>query len=121
MIDERTASYIQTKHGKTIVLSDLDPGVTFQNAGDGEKYVNFFKQRATEGANSTHLTISNEFNPTPMLAALGSTVDLLHNATINLLTVADCLDLPPYEHVGGYGTRDDSWTCSGTWTPSSVE
>ena len=84
------------------------------HADDSKKYIDFFGRLATEGANSTHLTITNVFNPTPILVAMGSTVDILNNAGITLLTVADCLDFQPYEHVGQYGTRDDTWTCNGT-------
>ena len=47
-------------------------------------------------------------------------MDALHNAGISLITVAQCLDLEPYEHVGVYGEKDSTWTCDGPWTPPSA-
>ena len=113
MIDNITASYIQTKHKKTIVLWDTNPGGTPPGKLDDKYnfYVESFKSLATEGADSTHLALTKESIPITVLAALYSTVDALNEAGITLLTVADCLDLEPYEHVGSYGERDDTWTC----------
>ena len=73
-----------------------------------------------EGTDTKSLTLSNELNNFIMDAALGGTVDILHEAGIPLLTVAGWLDLQPYEYVGKYDERGSTWTCHSTWTLSST-
>ena len=41
-------------------------------------------------------------------------------AGIKMVTVAECLDIAPYEVVGNYGVRDSSWTCDGSWSPPAA-
>jgi peptidoglycan/xylan/chitin deacetylase (PgdA/CDA1 family) len=115
-IDERTASYVQSKYGKTIVLWDLDSGDTASGA-DEQGSIDFYKRLAAEGPNSKHLPLSHETHDYSVHAAENYTVDALYNAGVTLLTVAQCLDMYPYEFVGPYGVRDSTWTCDGTWTP----
>lgn len=56
------------------------------------------------------------------LEALGNgTAQILHDAGIKLVTVAECLDEDPYEIVTGhFGTRDATWTCDGVFVPTPV-
>ncbi|KAG8752342.1 hypothetical protein FRC14_007124 [Serendipita sp. 396] len=65
------------------------------------------------------MTLSHETEPAGTAAMYNGTVPLLANAGIHLVTVAQCLDTDAYEYVGNYGTRDSTWYCGGTWTPSN--
>lgn len=38
-------------------------------------------------------------------------IEVLKGAGYRLVSVSDCLDLEPYEYVGGRSERDSSWTC----------
>ena len=98
---------------------DLDSGDTAPGANKNGS-INFYDKLADEGPSSKHLTLSHEVQRYAADAAVNHTVDALHNAKITLVTVAECLDTDPYERVGGYGKKDDTWTCGGTWTPSST-
>ena len=80
-----------------------------------DHYLKAFYCLAGEGAKSTHLVLTLESEPITMIAVLAAPMDALKWENITLLTVADCLDLQPYEYVGSYGKRDDTWTCNGRW------
>jgi hypothetical protein len=116
-IDDRTASYIQQTHGKTIVLWSEDSGDS--TGGTAQQSYNFYQGLANENPKRPHMTLSHETEPAGTDALHMGTVPLLANAGIQLQTVAQCLDTDPYEQVGGYGTRDSTWYCGGTWTPPS--
>ena len=119
-INDEVANYIQQKYGKTIVLWDLDSGDS--QGGNEQNSVDFYYHLAYDEPNTTpHLTLSHETLEWSTNAALhDGTVDALADQGHPLLTVAQCLDLPAYDTIGGYGTRDSSWYCGGTWTPSST-
>ena len=98
---------------------DLDSGDTASGANKNGS-ISFYDNLANEGSSSKHLTLSHEVQSHAVDAAVNHTVEALRNAKITLLTVAECLDTDPYERVGDYGIKDDTWTCGGTWTPSST-
>jgi hypothetical protein len=108
-IDDRTASYIQQKHGKTIVLWSADS--TDSVGGSAQDSYNFYKGFANENPKKPHMTLSHETVTVGIDALHNGTVPLLANAGVKLVTVGQCLDAEPYEQVGAYGTRDSTWTC----------
>lgn len=63
------------------------------------------------------MSLSHETEPAGIGALRQGTVSTLANGGVNLITVAQCLDTDAYEFVGGYGTRDNTWFCGGTWNP----
>lgn len=61
---------------------------------------------------------SHEVWPWTVEAFEEGIVEYYRSKNINPITVAQCLDLEPYEIVTGYfGERDESWTCNGTYVP----
>lgn len=116
-INDATATYIQQTHGKTIVLWSDDSGDSV--GGSVQDSYNFYQAFANAGPSSQpRLTLSHETEPSGIGALRMGTVPLLANAGITLTTVAQCLDSDAYDYFGGYGTRDSSWYCGGSWTPS---
>jgi hypothetical protein len=114
-MNDTVATYIQQKYGKTIVTWSDDSGDS--TGGTAQESYNFYKAFADAGPGNPHLTLSHETEPAGIGALRMGTVPLLANAGITLLTVAQCLDMEPYDLIGGYGHRDSSWYCGGTWTP----
>ncbi|CAG7850665.1 SubName: Full=Related to deacetylase {ECO:0000313/EMBL:CCA68305.1} [Serendipita indica DSM 11827] len=115
-IDERTASYIQQKHGKTIVLWSDDSGDS--TGGSTQQSINFYNTFANENPKRPHMALSHETEPSGYNAMYSGTVDNLASHGVQLVTVAQCLDTDAYIYVGGYQQRDSSWYCGGSWTPS---
>ena len=117
-MNDQTASYIQAKHDKTIVIWNLDPGDPQPDSGMSD-YVNFFKTLTSDPSKAddmSYITHANELNP---LMRNTTVVDILRGAGVTLQTVAGCLDLQAYEFIGGYGERDATWTCDSTLIPSA--
>jgi LysM repeat protein len=118
-INDAAATYIQQTHGKTIVLWSDDSGDSV--GGSAQDSYNFYQGFANQGPSSQpRMTLSHETEPSGIGALRMGTVPLLANAGITLSTVAQCLDAQPYDYIGSYGTRDSSWTCSGTWNPPTT-
>jgi hypothetical protein len=116
-ISDDAAAYITTNYGKTVVGSDKDDS----SAGTtGQSLYQFYQGLANEGQEHPHLARSDESQSVALDALDLGTVDLFTVAGIRLLTVADCLDIAPYEVVGNYGIRDASWTCDGSWSPPTA-
>ncbi|CAG7850680.1 SubName: Full=Related to deacetylase {ECO:0000313/EMBL:CCA69714.1} [Serendipita indica DSM 11827] len=108
-------SYIQSKHGKTIVTSDAPSNDAAQGATGSSVYA-FFQSLAAGGASTRRISQSTETSQAALDGMDQGSVEVLATAGIRLVTVAQCLDINPYETVGSYGVRDSSWTCDGTWT-----
>jgi hypothetical protein len=85
--------------------------------GSAQDSYNFYAKLAAQGPGHPHITLSHETEPAGIGALRNGTVNLLAKANISMITVAQCIDQDPYEHVGGYGKRDSSWHCGGSWTP----
>ncbi|KAG9041833.1 Carbohydrate esterase 4 protein [Serendipita sp. 407] len=117
-IDERSASYIQSRHGKTIVLWSDDSGDS--TGGTAQQSYDFYAGFANQGPSaSPRMTLSHETSPAGYNAMYMGTVPRLANAGIKLVSVAQCLNADAYEVFGGFGNRDSSWYCGGSWTPSN--
>ena len=114
-MNDQTASYIQAKHNKTIVIWNLDPGdpQSYSEMFDYEDFFTTLTGDRSKAANMSYLTHANELNPYIVDA---SGVEILRSAGVTFHTVAACLDRQAYEFVGKYGERDNTWTCNGTWT-----
>jgi len=115
-INDAVATYIQQTHGKTIVMWSDDSGDSV--GGSVQDSVNFYNGMAAEGPGHRHITLSHETEPSGYGALEQGTVGRLHNAGINMVTVAQCVGTDAYDYIGGYGQRDSSWYCGGNWTPS---
>lgn len=116
-LPDSAANYITTKYGKTVVSSDVDSGDT--NPGATTQSIHqFYQGLASQGPGHPHLARSDE-TQSITLDALDAT-DTLIAAGIRLVSVAECLDMAPYEIVGNYGVRDSSWTCDGSWSPPAA-
>lgn len=112
-LPEAAASYITTKHGKTVVSFDTDA-----NAGStADGIYQVYQGLASQGTGHPHLVRSSEAQSITMDAMDLGSIEALTEANIRLVTVADCLDTLPYETIGNYGVRDSSWTCDGSYTP----
>jgi hypothetical protein len=113
-IDNRTATYIQEKYGRTLI-NWSDDSQDWNNGTPEQSYA-FYKAFADAGPGQPHITLSHEpLNQTATSVQMG-TVSLLADAGIKLRTIADCLGIQPYEWVGRPQQRDATWTCSGNWT-----
>ncbi|KAJ7932143.1 glycoside hydrolase/deacetylase [Mycena leptocephala] len=60
---------------------------------------------------STLLALNHETEKTTAQGLVAYAVDKLQAAGYKLVTVAECLGLPPYSYVGRLGQRDPSWFC----------
>jgi len=81
---------------------------------------NGFATAANAGNRQPHMALSHETQQAAIQAIRMGSVDRLAEAGLNLQTVAQCTDdQNPYFLVGGYGTRDSTWTCTGTFTPTT--
>lgn len=116
-IDDRTATYIQETHGKTIVLWSDDSGDS--TGGTAQESYDFYQGFANEDPKQPHMTLSHETQQAGIDALHMGTVPTLASGGVNLVTIGQCLDVEVYEKVGEPGTRDDTWFCGGTWTPPS--
>ncbi|PVG02512.1 glycoside hydrolase/deacetylase [Serendipita vermifera] len=116
-LPDSVASYIQNKWGKTLVGYDK---YTDDYSGDvSENIHQFYQGLAAEGSGHPHIAMSHQ-TQAPALDALDlGSAEALIDAGIKLVTASQCLDLPAYETVGGYGVRDSTWTCD-SWTAPST-
>lgn len=114
-MDERTATYIQQKHGKTLVNWSADSN-DWADGTTGQQVYDFYRGFAREDPKTPHLTLSHETVLPEIEAIRNGTVEILASGGVTLVTVADCLDITDvYEVVGEPGERDETWTCEGTW------
>lgn len=116
-LSEHVITYIRKKHHKYIVMWSDDSLDSV--GGTAQDSYNFYKTFAIDRPDYTGLTLSHETSDAGIQALRNGTVNVLANADINLLSVAQCVDMEPYEYFGGYQERDASWTCEGSWTPSN--
>ncbi|CAG8625691.1 16356_t:CDS:2, partial [Acaulospora colombiana] len=116
-LPDSVASYIESKWGKTIVGYDK---YSDDYSGDlSQSIYQFYQGLAAEGSGHPHMSMAHQ-TQAPALDALDlGSAEALIDAGIKLVTAAQCLDLPAYETVGGYGVRDSTWTCD-SYTPPST-
>lgn len=117
-LNEDAASYIQNTYGKTIVTWSDDSGDS--TGGSAQSSYNFYNNFANQGPGQPHMALSHETQAAAIGALRQGTVTRLNQAGIKLLTVAQCLDAEPYEYISGYGQRDSTWYCGGSWTPGTT-
>lgn len=60
---------------------------------------------------SPDITLNHETYRSTVDNVMPKAVKLLNQAGYKLVSLAQCLGLEPYEHVGGRTERDESWTC----------
>ncbi|KIM31645.1 carbohydrate esterase family 4 protein [Serendipita vermifera MAFF 305830] len=114
--NQHIIDYIRGKHNKTIIMWSNDSGDA--TGGSARDSWNFYTRFAREEPDYTGLTLSHEVSDAGVEAMRNGTVQALVEAGVELLTTADCLGLEPYDYVGDYGERDETWNCDAEWTPS---
>ncbi|PBK68143.1 carbohydrate esterase family 4 protein [Armillaria solidipes] len=100
---------VAAAHNQSVIIWDFDSGDSV-----GETAANSEKDYDTLVAKhpSTILTLNHE--TVGDTTVLPHALDDLLGAGYNLVTVAECLGLPPYLSVVAPSTQDASWTCSNT-------
>lgn len=77
-----------------------------------------FYHAQADNFNGAAMPLSHETYSWSVDALTGGTAAYIRSKNINLVTIAQCLDIEPYETVTGvYGTKDSSWTCDGPYVP----
>lgn len=71
--------------------------------GEYRKQAKQYPQPGIGLNHETEQTTANDLVP--------KAIDILKGAGYRLVSVSDCLDVEPYEYVGGRTERDNSWTC----------
>ncbi|KAK0431951.1 carbohydrate esterase family 4 protein [Armillaria borealis] len=100
---------VAAAHNQSVIIWDFDSGDSVGEApADSEKDYDTLVAKHP----STILTLNHE--TVGDTTVLPHALDDLLGAGYNLVTVAECLGLPPYLSVAAPGTQDISWTCSNT-------
>ncbi|KAK7024384.1 hypothetical protein VNI00_016325 [Paramarasmius palmivorus] len=83
-------------------------GDSFGKSADDVKngYADLIRQHP-----NTILTLNHETLQVTATDAMYTVIPALKNAGYNLVTVAECLGMQPYQRVGSPQTPDSSWTC----------
>ncbi|KAK0229123.1 carbohydrate esterase family 4 protein [Armillaria nabsnona] len=95
-------------HNQSVIIWDFDSGdsVGVSAAQSNAKY----DALAASHPNNI-LTLNHETYESTATTVLPHAIQVLKGAGYNLVTVAECLGLPPYLSVGKAGTKDATWTC----------
>ncbi|KAI5474902.1 carbohydrate esterase family 4 protein [Pseudohyphozyma bogoriensis] len=116
-VDDASVQFLQDR-GYTVVNWDFDSGDSAGASAEEQidNYSSLYGTYPTPHIALNHVMISETYDTTP--DSIVSVVPDLLAAGYRLVTVAECLgDDSPYQSVGSFGTRDDSWTCDGTPAP----
>ncbi|KAG8827906.1 Carbohydrate esterase 4 protein [Serendipita sp. 401] len=108
-LNDHVISYLRKKHNKIIIMWSDDSGDA--TGGTTQSSIDFYTSFAHERPDYPALTLSHEISDAGVEAMRNGTVRTLANAGVQLLTVAQCIDQEPYEYIGCYQKRDESWTC----------
>ncbi|KAK0227129.1 carbohydrate esterase family 4 protein [Armillaria nabsnona] len=102
---------VAAAHNQSVIIWDFDSGDSV-----GETAENSEKDYDTLVAKHppTILTLNHETVQTTSTIVLPHALDDLLGAGYNLVTVAECLGLPPYLSIAAPSAQDASWTCSNT-------
>ena len=114
-LSEHVITYIRKKHRKYIVMWSDDSLDSV--GGTAQDSYNFYASFADSRPDYPALTLSHETQDAGIQALRNGTVNVLADAGIRLLSMAQCVDMEPYEYVSGYQERNALWTCEGSWTP----
>jgi len=101
----RQAAYIRNQ---TLILWDFDSGDSV-GATPAESKAAYKKLINSHPKNI--LPLNHETEETTAHQVLPYILPLLKNAGYKLVTVAECLGIPAYQHVGQPGTPDSTWHC----------
>lgn len=71
-----------------------------------EQYRKQARQYPEPGIGLNHETVQSTADD-----VVPKAIEVLKGAGYRLVSVSECLDLEPYEYVGGRSERDSSWTC----------
>ncbi|KAJ7503524.1 carbohydrate esterase family 4 protein [Mycena galericulata] len=96
------------QQNKSLVLWDFDSedsiGATVE---ESESYYD----AVINSSVSTLLALNHETENTTAHVLVQYAIDKLQAANYSLVTVSECLGIPPYSSVEEPGTRDDTWFC----------
>jgi len=101
----RQASYVR---GQALVMWDVDSGdsVGLSVAQQKGRYDDIVQNHP-----SNALSLQHDVQQATIDQVLPHAISVLTNAGYQLVTVAQCLGMQPYQWVGAPHTRDASWTC----------
>ncbi|KAJ7220315.1 carbohydrate esterase family 4 protein [Mycena pura] len=94
---------------KTLVTWDFD---SQDSLGATPQQSESYYDQAIASSVKTLLALNHETINTTAETLAGYAIDKLQGAGYTLVTVAECLELPPYTVVGTPGQRDETWVCS---------
>ncbi|KAK0205082.1 carbohydrate esterase family 4 protein [Desarmillaria ectypa] len=99
---------VAAAHNQSVINWDFDSGDS-----DGKSAAESNSQYDSRVASrpNTILTLNHETYESTSSTVLPHAIEVLQGAGYKLVTVAECLGLPPYLSVGKAGTKDASWTC----------
>lgn len=118
-INQDIADYLYEKWGLTVVLWSADS----QDSDDialhhTVQWSTDFYHAQADNYNGAAMPLSHETYSWSVGALTGGTAAYIRSKNINLVTIAQCIDVEPYETVTGvYGVKDSSWTCDGPYVP----
>ncbi|KAK0227805.1 carbohydrate esterase family 4 protein [Armillaria fumosa] len=103
-----TVLQVAKTHNQSVIIWDFDSGdsVGVSAAQSRTKY-----DALAASHPNTILTLNHETYESTATTVIPHAIQVLQGAGYNLVTVAECLGLPPYLSVGKAGTKDATWTC----------
>ncbi|PBK76007.1 carbohydrate esterase family 4 protein [Armillaria solidipes] len=103
-----TVLQVAAAHNQSVIIWDFDSG---DSAGASAAQSNSQYDAFVASRPNTILTLNHETYESSATTVLPHAIEALQGAGYKLVTVAECLGLPPYLSVGKAGTKDASWTC----------
>ncbi|GLB40766.1 putative carbohydrate esterase family 4 protein [Lyophyllum shimeji] len=94
--------------GQTLVNWDFDSG---DSVGKTAAQSNKAYDELAAAQPDTVLALNHEVYQQTAQVVVPHAIATLQKAGYKLVTVAECLDMEPYQSVGAPGVRDASWTC----------
>ncbi|KAK0469444.1 carbohydrate esterase family 4 protein [Desarmillaria tabescens] len=99
---------VAAAHNQSVIIWDFDSG---DSAGEAATQSNSQYDGFVASRPNTILTLNHETVESTGSTVLPHAIEVLQGAGYKLVTVAECLGLPPYLSVGKAGTKDASWAC----------
>jgi len=96
---------------QTIIMWDFDSGDS-TGSTPAQSQAAYDAFIATQPRPSTLLALNHETYITTVQEVLPYAIQKLQAAGYNLVTLAECLNMPPYQSVQAPGVRDSTWTCN---------
>lgn len=103
-----TVLQVAKEHNQNVIIWDFDSedSVGVSAAQSDTKY-----DALAASHPNTILTLNHETYEFTAATVLPHAIQVLKAAGYNLVTVAECLGLPPYLSIGQAGTKDSTWVC----------